>query len=71
MVNPDFVTIASGYSIPGKRVMKREDLSGSVAEMLAAKGPYLLEVTIEKEGNVYPMIEPGASVSEIKLAHEK
>jgi acetolactate synthase-1/2/3 large subunit len=71
LVNPDFVTIAAGYSIPGKRVTKREDLAASVAEMLADKGPYLLEVLIEKESNVYPMIEPGASVSEIKLANEK
>jgi acetolactate synthase-1/2/3 large subunit len=37
--------------------------------MLAAKGPYLLEIVIEKEGNVFPMVEPGSSVSEIRLTY--
>jgi acetolactate synthase-1/2/3 large subunit len=69
LVNPDFVAIAAGYKIPGKRITAREDLTGSVSEMLACDGPYLLEIAIEKESNVYPMIEPGASVSDIKLSH--
>jgi acetolactate synthase-1/2/3 large subunit len=37
--------------------------------MLSAEGPYILEITIEKEGNVFPMVEPGASVSEIRLTY--
>ena len=69
MVNPDFVTIAKGYSIPAKRISKREDLTDSLVEMLSADGPYLLEMTIEKEANVFPMVEPGSSVSEIRLTY--
>jgi acetolactate synthase-1/2/3 large subunit len=69
LVNPDFVMIAGGFNIPAKRVSKREDLKDSLAEMLAAAGPYLLEVVIEKEGNVFPMVEPGSSVSEIRLTY--
>ncbi len=69
LVNPDFVAIAAGYKIQGKRITEREDLTGSVSEMMACDGPYLLEIAIEKESNVYPMIEPGASVSDIKLSH--
>ena len=67
LVNPDFIKIASGYGIAGKKVEERKDLSGSIDEMLAEKGAYILEVAVEKEGNIFPMIEPGSSVSEIKL----
>jgi acetolactate synthase-1/2/3 large subunit len=67
LVNPDFVMIAGAYNIPGKKVSERAYLKDSLSEMLAADGPYLLEIVIEKEGNVLPMIEPGSSVSEIRL----
>jgi Thiamine pyrophosphate-requiring enzymes [acetolactate synthase, pyruvate dehydrogenase (cytochrome), glyoxylate carboligase, phosphonopyruvate decarboxylase] len=67
MVNPDFVMIAGGFSIPAKRVSERSELKDSLIEMLAAPGPYLLEVVIEKEANVFPMVEPGSSVSDIRL----
>lgn len=67
LINPDFVMISKAYSIPGKKVWNREDLKGSLEEMLASEGPYLLEIAIEKEGNVFPMVEPGSSVSEIRL----
>ncbi len=68
MVNPDFVKIAEGYSIPAKRVKKREDLQAAVEEMIAAETPYFLEVCVEKEANVFPMIPTGASVSDIRLS---
>ena len=67
MVNPDFVTIAKGYFIDAHRVTKREDLAGSVQTMMASKKPYFLEVCVEKENNVFPMIPSGASVSDIRL----
>ncbi|CAA0243827.1 acetolactate synthase, large subunit [Tenacibaculum maritimum] len=68
MTNPDFVTIAKGYSIAAKRVTKREDLADSVAEMMQSKEAYFLEVCVEKENNVFPMVPTGASVSDIRLA---
>ncbi|CAA0257087.1 acetolactate synthase, large subunit [Tenacibaculum maritimum] len=68
MTNPDFVTIAKGYSIAAKRVTKREDLVDSVAEMMQSKEAYFLEVCVEKENNVFPMVPTGASVSDIRLA---
>ncbi len=67
MVNPDFVKIAEGYHIDAKRVTKREDLQGAIKEMIASKEPYFLEVCVEKENNVFPMIPTGASVSDIRL----
>jgi acetolactate synthase-1/2/3 large subunit len=67
MVNPDFVKIAEGYFIDAKRVTARHDLRGAVDDMMASKKPYFLEVCVEKEDNVFPMIPSGASVSEIRL----
>lgn len=69
LVNPDFVTIAKAYGIPAGTVSEREDLKKSLEEMLNAAGPYILEVKIDREANVLPMIEPGASVSEITLTY--
>jgi acetolactate synthase-1/2/3 large subunit len=70
LVNPDFITIAKGYNIPGKSVSEREDLKNALVEMLDADGPYLLDIKIDKEANVLPMIEPGASVSEVTLTYK-
>ena len=67
MTNPDFVTIAKGYHIDAKRVTKREELDQAVGEMIASDKPYFLEVCVEKEDNVFPMIPTGASVSDIRL----
>ena len=67
MTNPDFVTIAKGYNIEAQRVTKREELDGAVAAMIASDKPYFLEVCVEKEDNVFPMIPTGASVSDIRL----
>ncbi len=71
MTNPDYVKIAEGYSITAKKVVDRKDLDQSINIMLESEGPYLLEVMVEKEGNIFPMIEPGDSVSEIKLKLER
>jgi len=67
MVNPDFVMLAQGYHIKARRVTKRSELDEAVAEMMASKEPYFLEVCVEKEDNVFPMIPTGASVSDIRL----
>jgi acetolactate synthase-1/2/3 large subunit len=67
--NPDFVAIAKAYRIKSVKVDKREDLRTVLEEMIAFRGPYLLEVSVENEANVFPMIEPGSSVSEIRLEY--
>ena len=67
MTNPDFVTIARGYHIDAQRVSKREDLDQAIETMIASDKPYFLEVCVEKEANVFPMIPTGASVSDIRL----
>ena len=68
MVNPDFVKIAEGYYIKAKRVNKRDELPVAIEEMIKSNEPYFLEVVVEKEANVFPMIPTGSSVSEIRLS---
>ncbi|MCF6180651.1 biosynthetic-type acetolactate synthase large subunit [Lutibacter sp.] len=68
MTNPDFVKIAEGYGIEANRVSKRKDLDKAIKAMIASKSSYFLEVVIESEDNVFPMIPTGASVSDIRLS---
>ncbi|MEM6342440.1 MAG: biosynthetic-type acetolactate synthase large subunit [Bacteroidota bacterium] len=67
LVNPDFVTISKGFGIEAVRVAERQNLSTEIDKMLAFDGPYFLEVVVEQESNVFPMVPSGASISEIKL----
>lgn len=69
--SPDFVQVAKGYNIPGKKIVEREELQAGLMEMLHTKGAFLLEVMTGKEHNVFPMIPQGKSVSEIVLNHDK
>jgi acetolactate synthase-1/2/3 large subunit len=66
--NPDFIQIAKGYSIPGMKVESRNELDAGIDALLTSEGSFLLEVVVEQEDNVFPMIETGASVSEIRLS---
>jgi len=65
--NPDFLKIAEGFGITGKKIEEVSSLKEAVAEMLAYPGPYLLHVMVEKEDNVFPMVQSGAGVGEIVL----
>ncbi|MDT0648037.1 biosynthetic-type acetolactate synthase large subunit [Zunongwangia sp. F260] len=67
MVNPDFVTIAKGYHIKANQVTERSQLKDAIKEMMESKDAYFLEVKVEQEENVFPMIPTGAAVSEILL----
>jgi acetolactate synthase-1/2/3 large subunit len=69
MFNPDFVTLAGAYGITAHRVTHREELREALVTMLAAEGPYILETVISREANILPMVEPGASVSEVTLTY--
>jgi acetolactate synthase I/II/III large subunit len=67
MVNPDFVGIGKAFGIESRKVTEREDLEEAVRSMLQHEGPYLLEVVVEKEDNVFPMVPAGDSVANIRL----
>ena len=65
-VYPDFPTIAAGYRVKAERVTRSEDLAAAYARMLADPAePYLLDVIVEAEENVYPMIPAGGSYRDI------
>ena len=65
--NPDFIKIAEGYGIEGRKVTERKNLNKAIGEWLNSDGAALLEVVVEKEDNVFPMMPTGASVSEVLL----
>lgn len=65
--NPDFITIAKGFGMAGQTCNERENLSDSLDTMLNHDGPFLLEVIVETEENVFPMVPAGTSVSQIRL----
>ena len=67
MVNPDFNKISEGYGIKNKKLEKKENLNKVLEEFINFDGPYLLNVIVEKEGNVFPMVPSGESVSNIRL----
>jgi acetolactate synthase-1/2/3 large subunit len=67
MNNPDFQKLAQAYGIATHKEEERASLSDAIDKMLNHNGPYLLEVVVEKEDNVFPMVATGASVSEVIL----
>ena len=70
MNNPDFVKIGEAYNIKSEKVETREELKHAIADMLAHKGPYLLDVQVETKGMVYPMVPAGTCVTNILLGNE-
>jgi acetolactate synthase-1/2/3 large subunit len=64
---PDFVKIAEGYGVKGRRVLKKEDLRPAIQEMLDHNGPYVLDVIVPYTEHVLPMIPAGKSVAEMLL----
>lgn len=68
MVNPDFVALAKAYGIQAEDVMNREELDGAIERMMAYDGAYVLNVNIETEGYVFPMVPAGSTMINTILA---
>jgi acetolactate synthase-1/2/3 large subunit len=66
--SPDFVALAQAYNIHSSKISDRKNLKEEIRKMLETKGPYLLEVIVGKENNVFPMVPQGCSVAEIRLS---
>ena len=66
--NPDFIKIAEGYAIKGRRVKDSDELDEALDEMLNFDGAYLLEVVVKMEENIFPMVPSGCGVGEIRLS---
>lgn len=67
LINPNFVEITKGFGIPAEKVTEREGLDAAFDRMFAHNGPYLLEVVVEKEANIFPMVPSGAAAFEVIL----
>lgn len=65
--SPDYVAVAAGYRIPGRRVETRAELAPALRQLLGQPGSFLLEVLVAKESNIFPMVPQGCSVAEIRL----
>nr|WP_329932833.1 biosynthetic-type acetolactate synthase large subunit [Slackia isoflavoniconvertens] len=62
---PDFVKLADAYGWEGERIENPEDVAPAIARMLASEKPYLLDVAISPDQNVYPMVAPGAALDNV------
>ncbi|WP_185849873.1 biosynthetic-type acetolactate synthase large subunit [Blattabacterium cuenoti] len=67
LVNPNFIKLAQAYNIEAERVNKRDELEMAVKKTLGKENAFLLEIVVEQEDNVFPMIPAGAAVDEIRL----
>jgi acetolactate synthase I/II/III large subunit len=63
--NPDFVKLADAYSWESRRIDKPEEVDAALDEMLASDKPYLLDVAIPADQNVFPMVAPGSAMSDV------
>ena len=63
--SPDFVKLADAYGWQGERAQHPDQVADAIDRMLASEGPYLLELVISPDQNVYPMVAPGAAIDDI------
>ncbi|HAZ54955.1 MAG TPA: acetolactate synthase large subunit [Franconibacter helveticus] len=63
--NPDFLMLASAFGIPGQRITRKDQVEAALETMLNSEGPYLLHVSIDELENVWPLVPPGASNSQM------
>lgn len=62
---PDFVKLAEAYGWKGKRISDPDGIGAAIDEMLGSEGPYLLDVVISRDQNVYPMVAPGRALDDV------
>jgi acetolactate synthase-1/2/3 large subunit len=67
MKNPDFVKVAEGFGIDAERVAARDGLQVAIERLMQSPRARLLEVVVEREDNVFPMVPAGACVSQMRL----
>jgi acetolactate synthase-1/2/3 large subunit len=62
---PDFVKVAEAYGIPALAVKNKDEVIPAIRKAMEEPGPFLVNFVVEPEENVYPMVRPGAAISEI------
>ncbi len=65
--NPDFVKIAEGFGVSGRKITEPASIDEAIHEMLGYDGPFLLHIMVQKEENIFPMIASGKAVDEIVM----
>lgn len=65
--NPDFIALSNAFRVPAMRVSDRAQLDDAIKQMMDTPGPFVLEVCVETEENVFPMVPSGASVEDVRL----
>ena len=63
--NPDFVQVAESFGIPAFRVRRREQVEGAIERLLSTEGPIFAHVCIDTKANVWPLVPPGRSNSQM------
>jgi acetolactate synthase-1/2/3 large subunit len=63
--NPDFLMLASAFGIPGQHITRKDQVEAAIETMLNSDGPYMLHVSIDEYENVWPLVPPGASNSQM------
>ncbi len=64
---PDFVKLAEAYGADGYRVTEKKDVESTLREAFATDKPCIIDIRVEQEENVYPMVPAGASLTEMLL----
>jgi acetolactate synthase I/II/III large subunit len=65
LLGPDFAKVAEAYGITGITVREKGEVVTAIERAVAIDGPVLIDFVVEQEENVYPMVAPGASVSDM------
>ena len=64
---PDFVKLAEAYGAVGLRATKPEELEAILEKGLNTPGPVIMDIHVEPEEGVYPMVKPGSPISDMEL----
>ncbi len=67
LLNPDFITIARAYGIEGMDIHDRNELKEGIERMLAHDGAFVLNVAIDPEDMVFPMVAPGKAIDNMLI----
>ncbi len=67
---PNFSALAEAYGITGLAVERKHELADAVAFASGRQGPVLLDLRVEREENVYPIVPSGAALHEFVTAGE-
>lgn len=60
--NPDFVKVAEAFGCTGIQVNKKADVVAALKKMIKTKGPVVLDIHVEEEENVFPMVPAGEAI---------